>query len=102
MRPGRRAERDRELGLTAQFGRKSVRPSDHEDSMTGALVAPAPEMPCEYGGIEILAALVQRHQDRFVRNMRGDRRGLFGHPCRSVAGAALGDFVNAELAESEL
>ena len=34
--------------------------------------------------------------------MRGDRRGLFGHPRRSVARAAFGDFVDVELAESEL
>src|SRR3954452_3994364 len=102
MRPGRRAERDRELGLTAQFGRKSVRPSDHENSMTGTLVAPAPEMPCEYGRIQILAALVQRHQDRFFGNMRGDRRGLFGHPRCRIARAAFGQFVDGELAESEL
>src|SRR3954471_4134787 len=102
VRPGRRAECNRELGLTAQFGRKSVRPSDYENSMTRALVAPAPEMPGEYGGIEILPTFVERHQYRFFGNMRADRHGLFGHPRGGVACAAFGNFVDGKFAKSEL
>src|SRR5690242_12130006 len=102
MRPGRRAERHCELGLTPQFGRKSVRAANDEYCMCGPVVAPAPEIPCEYGRIDILAALVHGHDDRLVGNMRRERSGLFGHAGRGIARAAFGNFVNREFAEAEL
>ena len=40
MRPGRGAERDRQLCLAPQIGRKSVRAADHENSV-GDLLRPA-------------------------------------------------------------
>src|SRR6266700_2755141 len=66
VRPGRGAEGDAELGLTPQFRRKSVRAADHENSAAGALIAPTPEVPGKYGAVDVLAALVERHQHGFL------------------------------------
>ena len=54
------------------------------------------------GAVDIVAALVERHQDRFLRDRRRNRRGFLGHPGGGVAGAAFGNFMNFEAAKAEL
>src|SRR3981081_1974465 len=46
MRPGRGAERNAELCLAPQIGRKSVRAADQKKSVRDRLIPPAAKMPC--------------------------------------------------------
>ena len=90
------------LCLAPQIGRKSVRAADHENSVGDLLVPPAAEMPGKSRAVDIVAALVERHQDGFLGDRGRNRRGLLGHPGRGVAGAAFGNFMNLEAAKAEL
>src|SRR5437016_7443142 len=102
VRPGRGAECDAQFRLTPQFRRKSVRAADHENSAADALIPPAPEIPGKYGAIDVLAVLVERHQQRFFRYGGGDRASFLGHSTCRVARAAFGNFVDLKAAEAEL
>src|SRR5665647_2877180 len=101
VRPGRAAERNAEFCFAPQIGRKSVRAADHENSVGDRIVPPAAEMPGKSGAVDVVTALVQRHQDGFRRYCGRNRGGFLGHPGRGVAGAALGDFLDIEAAKAE-
>src|SRR6185312_4351462 len=68
MRPGRRAERNAELSLAPQIGRKSVRAADRKNSIGDLVIPPAAKMPGKRRAVEVVAALVERHQDGFIGN----------------------------------
>src|ERR1700735_4915223 len=52
--------------------------------------------------VDIVAALVERHQGGFFRHGRRDRRGFLSYSGDSVPGAAFGDFMHLEAAKAEL
>ena len=68
MRPGRRAERNAKLCFAPQIGRKSVRAANCKNSVGDLIVPPAAKMPGKCGAVEIVAALVERHQGGFIGN----------------------------------
>ena len=59
-------------------------------------------MPGKGCAVDALAVLVECHQQVLFRKQRRDRGGLFGDPCRGIAGAAFGNFMNFEAAKTEL
>src|SRR5664279_305043 len=102
VRPGRGAERYAEPAFAPQIGRKSVRATNHENSVAYRFVAPAAKMPGKSGAVDIVTALIQRHQDGFRRNCRQNRRGLLCDPGRGVARAAFRNFMNFQAMKAEL
>src|SRR5262245_31945094 len=102
MRPGRGPKGDPEPGFALQFGRKSVRAADCENSMGRGLVAPLAELLGECGTVDIVAALVEGDKHGVFRDCGGDRRGLLGDSGRRVARAAFADLADGEAAEAEL
>src|ERR1700710_1695245 len=102
MRPGRGAERDTELCLAPQIGRKSVRAADHENSVRDRLIPPAPKMPGKRRAVDAFSAFIERHQDRFFRDLRRNRRGFLVYAGRCVPRAAFRNFMNLEAAKAEL
>ena len=61
-----------------------------------------PRCRAKAGAVDVVAALVERHQHGFFRNCRRNRRGFLGHPGRGVARAAFGNFMDLEAAKAEL
>jgi len=70
--------------------------------MADRLIPPAAKMSRKTGAVDVFAALVERHQNRLVRNRGQDRRGFLGHPGGRVAGAAFGNFMDVEATKTEL
>src|SRR5579871_5799013 len=66
MRPGRRPEGDPDLCLASQFGRKSVRAANDENSVGDGLVSPLAQLAGKRGTVDIVAPLVE-----------GDKHGVF-------------------------
>src|SRR5882757_7680463 len=102
MRPGRRAERDRERSLAPQIGRKSVRAANCENCVGDRLIAKAAQMLGKSRAVDALAALVERHQHGFFRDLRRNRAGFLRHPGYCVACTAFRNFTNLEAAKAEL
>jgi hypothetical protein len=100
--PSRRAECDRQLGVISQFGRKSVRAADDENSIHNRLVAPAPEMAGKYNAVDILATLVEQDHEGSWGNCRGDSRRFLGAARRSISRAAFGYFMDLKWPKAEL
>src|SRR3954447_18135201 len=62
VRPGGGAERNSQLSPAPQIGRKSVRAADHENSIGDRIVPPAAKMSGKSAAVDVVAALIQRHQ----------------------------------------
>src|SRR3546814_7004664 len=73
VRPGLRPEGQHHVGTLAQCRRQTVGTADHETDGVAPAVTPAPEDIGEGLAGERLAALVQRHHHRAVRNARRDQ-----------------------------
>src|ERR1700719_2314033 len=58
-------------------------------------------MPGKGAAVEIVAALVERHQYGFCGDCRRNRRGLVGDPGSGVTRAAFRNFMNFKAAKSE-
>src|SRR5260370_24183281 len=102
MRAGGRAEGDAQVSVALQIGRKSVGAADYENSAGASLVAPAAEMAGKRGAIDVLAALVERHQYVFLRYQRRDRGGLFSDAAGRITRPAFRNFMNLESAKAKL
>ncbi len=76
MRPCRGAERELELCHAPQFGRKSVRAADRENSVGDRLIAPAAKMPGKSGAVDAVAALVAAPPRRISQGLRPRLRSL--------------------------
>ena len=70
--------------------------------MAASLVAPTSKLLCECSAVEVLPALVKRHNHRLIGNPRGDGVGLLGDPGRGVAGTAFWNLLNGKFPEAEL
>jgi hypothetical protein len=66
------------------------------------LIPPIAELPGEGRAIDAPAVLVQRHQHRFLRYRRRNRRGFLRDPGRGIARAAFRNFMNRKATEAEL
>src|SRR6266436_153444 len=62
VRPGRRTERNAQLCLAPQIGRKSVRAADHENIVGDRLIPPGAKMAGKSGAVDVFAAPVECHQ----------------------------------------
>src|SRR6516164_4500973 len=62
VRPGRGTERHPQFSLAPQFGRKSVRAADYENSAGDLIIAPAGEMSGKTMAIDAVATLVERDE----------------------------------------
>src|SRR6478609_335034 len=102
MRPGRGAERETELCVMPQIGRKSVRAADKESRAGNLLVPKTAEMPGKGGAVDLVAALIERHHRGSLGDRRQDCGGFGGHAGCGVARTALGNFMNFKAAEAEL
>src|SRR5205085_6216770 len=96
MRPGGGAERKLECSLTPQFGRKSVRAADCENSVLNSLVAPPRQKTGERGAVQAVAALVQCNQRGFLGNLRGNGGVFLRDPGWGIPRAAFRNFMNGE------
>src|SRR5258708_16049628 len=101
VRPSRGTERNAELCLAPQIGRKSVRAADHENSVGDRLIPPGAKMPGKSDAVDILAALVERHESGFRRDCGRNHARFLGNPGCGIAGAAFGNFMNLEAAKPE-
>src|SRR5215831_12946414 len=101
MRPGRGPERDPETFHAAQIGRKSVRAADDEDYAGNRLIAPAPETIRQTDTVDILAVLVERDKDGFLRDCGRNGGTFLRHPRGGVARAAFRDLDNLKPAKAE-
>src|SRR5215470_11986210 len=102
MRPGRSPEGDPDLCLAPQFGRKSVRAANDENSVGDGLVPPLAELAGKRLTVDIVAALIERDKHGVFRDCGRDRCGLFGDSRWRLTCAALGEFADVERAEAEL
>ena len=102
MRPGRGAECNPDLCLAPQIGRKSVRAADQENCVGNRFVPPAAKMTGESRAVEVVAALIQRHQHGFFGDRSRYRRGFLSDAGGGIAGAALGNFMDLQAAKTEL
>ena len=59
-------------------------------------------MPCKSRAVDIVTALIQRHDDGFGWDSGKDRRCFLPHPGGGVACAAFGNFSDFETAKPEL
>ena len=59
-------------------------------------------MPGKRRAVDAVATLIERHQDRFFRDLRRNRRGFLGYPGRGVPRAAFRNFMNLKAAKAEL
>src|SRR5664279_5647532 len=101
MRPSRGPERDRELLFAPQIGRKSVSAANDKHGIGNRLVAPLAEMTGKRRAVNVAAALVHRHQYRFVGDDRKDFRGFLGHPGWRLTRTALRKLMNLEAAKTK-
>jgi hypothetical protein len=101
VRPGRGAERQSQFCHAPQFGRKSVRPADYENTVGDLVVSPTAKMPGKGLAVDIVTPLVERDQDGFFRNRGRNRVGLFGDARTGIARPALGNFENFEATKSK-
>src|SRR4051794_24940482 len=102
MRPGRGAERNLELCLAPQIGRKSVRAADQKKSVRHRFIAPAPKMPGKAQAVDAVPPFIERHQGGFFGDFRRNRRGFLGPAGRGVPRAAFRNFMYLEAAKAEL
>ena len=92
----------RSLALRRKSGESPSAPPIAKIVLATCFVPPAAEMPGKSGAVDVVAALVERHQHGFLGNRGRNRRGFLGDPGRGVAGAAFGNFMNLEAAKAEL
>src|SRR5712671_571871 len=100
VRPGSGAECDAQFCLAPQIRRKSVRAADHENSVGDRLIPPAGKMPGKNCAVDIVAALIQRHQHRFCRDCARNRRSFLRDPGGGVARPAFRNFMDLEAAKT--
>src|SRR5262249_27148183 len=100
VRPGRGAEREHEVGAALELDAESVGAADDEDGGRACGVAPALQRGGERIAVESLAALVERHDDRALRDDVGERDRLLQDAAGGVLGPALADFDDLDVADS--
>ena len=87
VRPSGGTERNSQSSPAPQIGRKSVRAADHENSIGDRIVPPAAKMAGKSAAVDVVAALIQRHQHGFFGNRGRNRGGFLRYPGGGVAAA---------------